>query len=116
MASRKLEAARPVSARSSLPAPGGLEAAKVRSLRARRAVDVEPLLAPVPSVRVVANATGGRWREAARVLVVGCGVALLVLVANRSGMGLFALAALDWGAFLLPFLVVAVGLDGLRRV
>ena len=56
-----------------------------------------------------------RWRDAARLVVVTVGVATAMMVVNRTAAGPAAISALDWAAYLLPPLLVAAGLDLLRR-
>jgi S-DNA-T family DNA segregation ATPase FtsK/SpoIIIE len=56
-----------------------------------------------------------RWRDVARLLIVTIGVALALMVSNRTAVGPDVLSALDWGAYLLPPVLVAAGLDVLRR-
>ncbi len=56
-----------------------------------------------------------RWRDAARLLVVSAGLAVALMVANRTAAGPAVISALDWAAYLLPLLFIAVGLDVLRR-
>ena len=61
------------------------------------------------------GSTADRRREASRIVVVMLGVALLLLVINRSAAGQVLATALDWTAYLVPPVLVAVGLDLLRR-
>ena len=56
-----------------------------------------------------------RWRDAARLLVVTVGVAAGLMVVNRTAAGPAVVSALDWAAYLVPPLLVAAGLDLLRR-
>ncbi|MDB5076408.1 MAG: cell division protein FtsK [Chloroflexi bacterium] len=56
-----------------------------------------------------------RWRDVARLVIVTIGVSLALMVTNRTAVGPDILSALDWGAYLLPPVLVSVGLDILRR-
>ncbi|MDB5059898.1 MAG: hypothetical protein JWO59_3370, partial [Chloroflexi bacterium] len=74
-------------------------------------------LAPLPSLVDVAagNSRVDRWRDVARLVIVTIGVSLALMVTNRTAVGPDILSALDWGAYLLPPVLVSVGLDILRR-
>ncbi|HWE63180.1 MAG TPA: DNA translocase FtsK [Chloroflexota bacterium] len=88
-----------------------------RTTRARSASGASAKRGPQPVRDSMAIAgRDERWRDAARILIVTVGVALLLLVANRSMFGVVVVTSLDWGAYLAPPLLVVMGLDLLRRV
>jgi DNA segregation ATPase FtsK/SpoIIIE-like protein len=90
--------------------PAGREAAEQPPVRRTRAKGTALIAAPASG-----SPRAERWRDAARVLVVAAGVAVASMVANRTAGGPAVLSALGWAAYLLPPVLVALGLDLLRR-
>ncbi len=87
---------------------------KAQRTRAKRAGTGDSAV-PVDGQWVPVVSRSERWRDAARLSVVAVGVGLALMVVNRTAAGPFVVSALDWAAYLLPPLLVAAGLDLLRR-
>jgi DNA segregation ATPase FtsK/SpoIIIE, S-DNA-T family len=117
MASRKPSPPRSVSSRvPKAVARDDVDALKPLPPRRPRQPRPAPVLSTMPTgMQTAATSRADRWRDVARLLIVTIGVALALMVSNRTSIGPDVLSALDWGAYLLPPVLVAAGLDILRR-
>ncbi len=115
MASRKPSPPRSPVPRAPKALIGGeaLGAAAPRRSRASRSTP-STTVSPV-DLQSGSTSRADRWRDVARLIIVAIGVALALMVSNRTAIGPDVLSALDWGAYLLPPVLVAAGLDVLRR-